>query len=142
MDLFTEKVMLLLLGGLLGFGLGLLRDRIASRRLRIKETVERYIQFVENEPSKNQEAHRLSGMVRAGVSLLKNDKELELFFLVVTGRGYQHPWRGCSVGDIFSKLKPMMIIRAMAEDSRTFASDTEIYEWLVFEVTKKVKVVD
>jgi len=137
MDPVTEKILLLFLGALVGFGLRMLKDRIAASRQRIKEAVERYIQFAEKEPFQNQEAHRLSGMVRAGVPLLKNDKELNAFFEEVTGRGYPHPWWGCSVGDIFSKLKPMVIIRAMASDSRTFASDADIYGWLVYEVTKK-----
>lgn len=134
---WLERILFALLGCGLTLIAGFIRDRWTARRAKVSDIVKKYIEIAEKEPFQNEEAHRLSGMVRAGVPLLKDQHELDEFFSEVTGRGFTHPWQGSSVNRIFPKIPPLTLLRAMAADSRMFSSDVDIYDWLLYEVTKK-----
>lgn len=126
----------MVIGGLIGFCLGLYRDRMLNRQKRISDTVERYIEKAKEEPMYDQEAYRIASMVESGVALLADEKELEEFFSQVTGRGHPHPWRDASALRIIPNMKALELVRSLANEGRIFEDDQDLYDYLLEQIGK------
>lgn len=126
LDLFS-KIGFVLLGAAIGW----VAEWIRNRSKLIHDVAESYIADRRSANDDDSPCRRLGAMQRAGLGLLKNNRQIMEFSRVVVGRGCTHPFLDSDVEQFLKKDRFIQFLNAASHRGVSLNTDMALYEVLV-----------
>jgi len=111
-------------------------SKFKARKQLVEDVAERYIAERSTLADDDSAIKRLGAMQRAGVGLFHNDKDINRFVGIVTGRGCTHPFHESDIGDFVLKNKLPTFLRGASARGIRFTDDMVLYQTLVTAMTE------
>jgi len=126
LDLFS-KIGFLLLGAAIGW----VAEWVRNRTKLINDVAESYIADRRAANDDDSPCRRLGAMQRAGIGLLKNDRQIRAFSRIVVGRGCTHPFLDSDIERFLKKNCFIQFLNAASHRGVSLSTDLALYELLM-----------